>query len=305
MKVILLTIVLTGSICFCNSQNVIQAEYFLDTDLGFGNNSLVNVTSSPDGSFPFTVNLSNAAIGYHKLYIRTKDSNGKWSFTTRRIIQVLPVASPKIMNGEYFFDSDPGYGAGTPFPISPQDTAILQNFTASVAGLPIGYHKMYIRLKDSENKWSQTSRRNIEVVNLPVSVVKGGEYFFNTDPGIGNAVALTFSTPLPDGTFTFNIPLDNIPTGSRVLYLRVKDSVNLNWSLTQWQADSVVTSVQTGLWSDINTWSNKKIPDSNTVVILHHAVTVDIDAFCKSLTPYKNPAKLTVNQGKVLNITGH
>ena len=172
-------------------------------------------------------------------------------------------------------------------------------------GCPIGYHKLYIRLKDLKGNWSQTARRNMELVNLPVSVVKGGEYFFNTDPGVGNAFPVTFTTPSADSTFSFHIPLDNIPTGSNTLYLRVKDSVNQNWSLTQWQADSVITSVQSGLWSDINTWSNRKIPDANTVVILHHDVIVDINAFCKSLTPYRNDVHVTVNQGLILLITGH
>ncbi|MEP7107923.1 MAG: hypothetical protein ABI760_08070 [Ferruginibacter sp.] len=307
MKIILIASCLLGSVHFSFGQNIVQAEYFVDTDLGFGNNTLVNVTSSPDGIFPFTVNLSNLAVGYHKLYIRTRDSLGKWSITSRRNIEVVPNSSFVIKNGEYFFDIDPGYDAGNPITISSQDSSILQNFNAVVAGLPAGYHKLYIRLKDVNGNWGQTGRRNMELVTslASASVVKGAEYFFNTDPGAGNANAVTFITTLPDGTFSFKIPLENIPTGANTLYIRVKDSVNQNLSLTQWQADSVITSVQSGLWSDINTWSNRKIPDRNTVVILHHDVIVDIDAFCKSLTPYRNDVDVTVNQGKILLITGH
>jgi hypothetical protein len=310
MKKILIT---GGLLCavyfFSFGQNVVQAEYFLDTDLGFGNNTLVNVTPSPDGTFPFTINLSNASTGYHKLYIRTMDTDGKWSITSRRNIEVVPATAARITNGEYFFDVDPGFDSGNPVTVSPQDSAILQNFTAVVTGLPPGYHKLYIRLKDVNSKWSQTARRNMEVVkeavNSPIFLVKGGEYFFNTDPGIGSAFPVTFTTPSPDSIFSFHIPIDNIPTGSNILYIRVKDSVNQNWSLTQWQADSVITSVQSGLWSDINTWSNHKIPVSSTVVILRHNVIVDIIAFCKSLTPYRNDVHVTVNAGMILNITGH
>ena len=286
-------------------QNVVQAEYFLDTDMGVGNNTLVNVPPSPDGTFALSIDLSLASVGIHKLYIRTKDSDGRWSFTSRRNIEVVPATTAAITTGEYFFDVDPGFNEANSITVSPQAAAILQNFNAVVAGLAVGYHKLYIRLKDVNGKWSQTARRNVEVVNLPVFLVKGIEYFFNTDPGVGNAFPVTFTTPLPDGTFSFHIPLNNIPVGSKTLYLRAKDSVNQSWSLTQWQADSVITSVQPGLWSDVNTWSNHKIPDSHTVVILHHNVTVDIDAFCKSLTPYKNEVQVTVNQGRILQITGH
>ncbi|MEO5893288.1 MAG: hypothetical protein ABIQ31_23760 [Ferruginibacter sp.] len=305
MKIFLISSWLLLGSYFSMGQNVIQVEYFLDADLGFGNNTLVNITPLPDGTFPFTVNLGGVSVGYHKLYIRTKDSDGKWSRTSRKNIEVTSPASSRVMTGEYFFDADPGFNAGNPITISSQDTAILQNFTAATATLPIGYHKLYIRLKDNNGNWGQAARRNMEVVNLPVSVVKGGEYFFTSDPGVGNAFPVTFANPLADGTFSFNIPLDNIPTGADTLYVRVKDSVNQAWSLTRWQTDSLVTSVQSGLWSDVNTWSNHKIPASTTVVILRHNVIVDIVAFCKSLTPYRNDVRVTVNQGIILNITGH
>ena len=131
------------------------------------------------------------------------------------------------------------------------------------------------------------------------------KYFFNTDPGAGNASPVSFSLPAADSSFNFKIPLSAIPTGAHTLYIRARDSVNSNWSLTQWEADSVITTVQTGLWSDVNTWSNKKIPDSNTVVILHHDVIGDIDGFCKSLALYRNNVKLTLNSGKKILISGH
>ena len=58
------------------------------------------------------------------------------------------------------------------------------------------------------------------------------------------------------------------------------------------------------LWSDPATWSNNKIPDANTVVLLYHNVTVNINATCKSLTPYGNNAACNVMTGKLLNING-
>lgn len=305
MKKIILHCWLLFAMGNATAQNIVQAEYFIDTDLGFGNNNLVDLAAAPSGSFSVPVNLSNTSPGYHLLFTRFKDSDGNWGFTSRRVIEVIPAEPANLVNGEYFFDTDPGYAAANPLSISPQGNVVLQNFTAVTAALGQGYHKLYLRLKDSDGKWGLTSRRNMEQLNLTEWEIKTGEYFFNTDPGFGNGLPLQFEAAQPGNSFTFNIPLENIPTGTHTLYLRVRDSSNQNWSITRWQSDSVVTSIKSGLWSDVNTWSNHKIPVSGTVVILHHDVIVDIDAFCRSLTPYRNNVIVTVNQDKVLKITGH
>ena len=93
MKNFIILLCFTGISLASLSQNVVQVEYFIDTDAGYGNNTIIDVTPSPDGTFPFTVNLSSFLPGYHKLYIRTKDSDGKWSLTARRNIEVLDIRS--------------------------------------------------------------------------------------------------------------------------------------------------------------------------------------------------------------------
>ena len=181
----------------------------------------------------------------------------------------------------------------------------MQNFTAVITTLPVGYHKLYIRTKDNNNNWSLTTRRNVEVIKSVTSLIAGAEYFFNIDSGVSNANSVSFGVPAQDGSFSFKIPIDKIPTGAHTLYIRAKDSVNNNWSLTQSLTDSVITSVQDGNWSQPGTWSNNKIPGAGTVVMLYHNVEVDIDATCKSITPYRTSAKCTVMAGKSLKITGH
>lgn len=382
MKYFLITILFWTGFPFCQAQNIVQVEYFIDDDQGFGKNSLVNVAASPDGPFPFTVNLSGVAPGQHQLYIRTKDSEGKWSVTNRRKIEILQSVAPgkivggeyffdtdagmgaglpitispadsvilqnytaatgnlspgyhklyirtrnsdgkwsitsrrnieiisnnlqkKITGGEYFFDSDNGFNAGIPIIVTPQDSAILQNFATITSSLPVGYHKLYIRLKDVDGNWSVTTRRNIEVINSATYLITGAEYFFNTGPGSGNATPVSFASPLAAGSFTFKIPIDKIPTGAHTLYIRARDSVSNNRGFTLAESDSVITSVQAGKWSNPAVWSNNKIPDANTVVLLYHNVDIDIiNAVCKSLTPYRNNVTCHVEAGKSLRISG-
>src|SRR4029078_12182892 len=109
MKNFIILLFFTGLRVACLSQDVVQVEYFVDADAGFGNNTIVDVTPSPDGTFPFTLNLASVIPGYHKLYIRTKDSDGKWGLTARRNIEVLTSESKTtLIKGEYFIDTDPG-----------------------------------------------------------------------------------------------------------------------------------------------------------------------------------------------------
>jgi hypothetical protein len=223
------------------SQNIVQGEYFIDTDLGFGNNTLVNFTPVADGTFPLSIDLTGLQPGYHKLYIRTKGSDGNWSLTARRNIDVpLIYSKTTITGGEYFIDTDPGFGNGATVTVSASDSIILQNFNAATAALSEGYHKLYGRFIDNTGKWSLTFRRNIEVFKNVDNKVHKVEYFFKTDLGVGECASVTFATPAADGSFTFNIPRNSIPAGADTLFVRVQDDLDSRWSLTQWEDLAVV-----------------------------------------------------------------
>jgi len=222
--------------------SVIKMEYFVDTDPGVGNATSMNIPASADVTFPFTVNLTGYAIGYHKLYIRTRDNLGRWSFTARRNIEVLASQTQNnVVSGEYFIDQDPGFGAGSPIIVSTPDTMVLQGFTAALTGLAEGFHKLYGRFKDTYGNWSQTFRRNIEVIKDENNQVINGEYFFRTDNGFGNCSPVVFATPSADGTFTFNIPAAQVPANADTLFVRVRDDIDSRWSLTR------LTTVNTAL----------------------------------------------------------
>lgn len=66
---------------------------------------------------------------------------------------------------------------------------------------------------------------------------------------------------------------------------------------------AAASSLKGGNWSDPSIWSTGIVPDENTVVALSHAVVVDIDAVCYSLTVTGN-GTIHVNAGKKLDIKG-
>jgi hypothetical protein len=223
------------------AQDIIQAEYFIDADAGVGKNSLLTLTPAADGAFAFNISLAGIAPGAHKVYFRTKDSNGNWSHTTRRNLDIVASqADNKIVAGEYFFDSDPGYGNASPLTVSPQDSVILQSFTAATAALAGGYHKLYGRFKDDYGNWSQTWRRNAEVAKMGDNAVLMVEYFFKADAGVGNCASSTFPVPVNDGSFVYTIPLSEINADADSLFVRVKDSAQANWSITAYKTNPLI-----------------------------------------------------------------
>lgn len=207
------------------AQTIERIEYFYDMDPGVGN-------AMSFGSFPVTDSLffsspvatTGLTGGIHTLYIRTKDSDGRWSLAEPRTITVLPV----ILAAEYFYDVDPGLGNAISFgPFTNKDSV---NFSMLIptSGLISGIHTLYIRTKDSDGKWSLSEPRTITV--LPTIVA--AEYFFDIDPGIGNAIPVSSFSITDSVNFNTLIPTTELTGGNHLLYIRTKDSDG-KWSLAE------------------------------------------------------------------------
>src|SRR5438045_2485324 len=132
MKTSLITLLLACVTLFSLAQSITQAEYFIDIDKGFGKNTLLSLKPFIDSNYTLHINLTNVTPGFHRLYVRTKSSNNKWSLTLRKTIEVFASqAFPDFTKGEYFIDTDPGVGNGKTITVSTADSAITQTFTAS------------------------------------------------------------------------------------------------------------------------------------------------------------------------------
>jgi hypothetical protein len=228
----------------------------------------------------------------------------KLLFITAWLLSFAVTKAQNLVRAEYFIDADKGFGNNIPVVFNNPQPSGTYSININLAGIPAGSHKMYFRTKDSDSNWSHTIRRNLEVINSDIYTIRGVEYFFNSDPGVGKANFAFVDTPSAGGEFNFKIPLNKILVGSHTLYLRAADSVNRNWGITQFQKDSVVTTVAPGMWSDPATWSSHQLPDSNTVIIVLHDVTADTDGSCKSAALYRNNAKLTISPGKNIAVKG-
>ncbi len=105
------------------TSNITAGEFFMDADPGFGKGNAISVAPGATASTNFTIDITSLTAGFHNLHMRFKDATGKWSLASIRNFYKEQILSgnttvANITKGEYFIDSDPGYGQGINIPFS-------------------------------------------------------------------------------------------------------------------------------------------------------------------------------------------
>lgn len=154
--------------------NVNKAEYFVDTDPGFGNATDVPVTASTNiANVTIPIDISALSKGVHIIYLRTKDLNGTWSHTNRWLF-FKDIAQNNLQGGEYFFDTDPGFGNGTVIPFGGGLGINVSDFSfGAPLALTNGLHYLFVRTKELNGKWSLTNVIQFDKqVPLPITLLE-------------------------------------------------------------------------------------------------------------------------------------
>lgn len=132
------------------ASNIVKAEFFFDTDPGFGNALNIPVTAGTDvQQINFSAGIGSLAPGVHQLFLRSQNANGKWSSSSRFIFYKqnpangLPPAA--ITSVEYFIDTDPGFDNAVPLAVNPAPGFPDFIMPVNISGLSVGDHKLYIR----------------------------------------------------------------------------------------------------------------------------------------------------------------
>jgi hypothetical protein len=140
--------------------NIVRAEYFLNTDPGFGQATPFTLPFSTNISKQdLTLNISSAPLGINNLYIRTEDSNGSWSLTNcLTFIKGNAADNINMSSLEYFIDTDPGFGMATPVGLVSAQNISSYNFNADISSVAVNItHNLFIRAKDVNGVWSLTN----------------------------------------------------------------------------------------------------------------------------------------------------
>lgn len=224
--------------------SVTAGEYFWNSDPGQGSGSALVAF---DGNFDSAIetilgeSINIPAEGSNVLNIRVRDAENNWSAAFGVVIDVLSdittVRNIEVTAAEYFWDTDPGQGNGTPMlAFNGSFDQAIQTVVNENVNIPSeGVHVMYIRARDAENTWSTPFGVVIQVEPAVTSTrdvkITAGEYYFDTDPGAGNA------TPMMAMDGNFNSALEAIVGGAipspidegmHVLWIRARDAAS-NW----------------------------------------------------------------------------
>lgn len=146
------------------------------------------------------------------------------------ISPVLAQEPTDFVELEYFFDKDPGYGRGLKIP-TPPSPEINLDYDLDVSALTDGVHELYLRVKDSENRWSHYQKHTF--IKFPgesnqQEIVKA-EYFFDRDPGLGNGMPVEVKRGY-SVLSSFQTDTRMLPIGRHTLFVRTMDAAG-RWSL--------------------------------------------------------------------------
>jgi hypothetical protein len=217
--------------------NLTNAEYFIDDDPGYGNATPLLI--SGDTVIIDELITNEFSLGVHTIYLRVKDENDTWGmaeavpFLIREYI-TLPEVSP-VVQAEYFFGEDPGFGLANEIIIGSSDTIIISELIPN-NGLPTGLNAISLRVKNDNDVWGISQKINFYVrEDRTIEEVKivGMEYFIGDDPGPGNGtyIALNEGDTLHIEEW---LPSQELSDGIHQIGIRMQSDSGI-WGLREWR----------------------------------------------------------------------
>jgi hypothetical protein len=218
------------------SDEITAAEYFFNTDPGFGNATAITVnTNTGDLDQNLLLPLPTDMVGFNTIFIRVQDDLGVWSLYDKAIFFSTDFdtsgGATSISAIEYFIDTDPGFGNANSIAADANTGSTTQTASIPLGTLDEGFHNLYIRTQDDLGVWSLYDKRLFFVTpEQAISPIASAEYFYDTDPGFGNGTPVTL---VPTGNleeFTVDLSTTDITCDFHDFYIRLVNADG-TWSL--------------------------------------------------------------------------
>jgi gliding motility-associated-like protein len=192
-----------------------------------------------------------------------------------------------IVGAEYFIDTDPGIGLATALTVTAGAT-IDETYTVATSTLNPGIHFLYVRVQHINGIWSHYASRVLVIApdnsaTSTVQTIVNAEYFFDTDPGIGLATALTITAGATiDETYT--VATNALNPGIHFLYVRVQH-INGIWNhyadriivVTPDYSTTNISAYEYAFDLDFNPKNGTLVP-TDTLVQMDYQGTLDVSA---------------------------
>jgi hypothetical protein len=229
-------------LCFAQANAQLNmGEYFFDTDPGVGNGYPITTQQVSAGPIFDSVQSTSTinipywmSPGVHTLYVRYGDFNNiagrNWSNYEARKFTVNPPTGNGFAQAEYFFDTDPGLGNATSLPLTGNPDSADFTGNVSTIGLTPGQHTLHVRARTATGFWGNYETRKVIVNVSNGSSIVEAEYFYDVDPGIGNATSITLSGNTDSSDFAGNVSTTGLSFGVHQLCIRAKKA-NGEWSM--------------------------------------------------------------------------
>jgi len=209
--------IITGYEYWFNSNDAVGQRVFVPA----GNTQSVSLAN-------LTISLGALPVGHHKLRVRLKDNNGRWSSVITRPFSRLAGAPFQLVSGEYWFDTD--HGSAVTFTLGPGQV-VSANIAPSVTGLQQGPHRVHYRIRDNNGFWSS-------VISKPFSVTPSAPHEivllrYWSDPDASSPDDMT-NVPISPGVQYLDLVDDILfcewsATGNTIVYFQLKDN-HAQWS---------------------------------------------------------------------------
>lgn len=205
-----------------------NTEYFWNEDPGIGKATPVSLSGTDEqGLTSFTLNTDSLNPGINVLGIRVISASGISS--TRTFLVNVSAAGDNQCLAEYFWDTDPGCGKGTPLGSGTLATGSLLEIDVPTDGLSSGAHTLGIRTMSGQT-WSATSLSRIYIAGDKGYGCTYAEYFWGEDPGYGNGTSIDIK---PGDEVTVDDLTIDFPTETADEYvLSFRSRSDNGWSTT-------------------------------------------------------------------------
>lgn len=227
IRKLLLSLLATATAFVAQAQStpVDRMEYFFDTDPGHGKGIVINDVA--EGENTLSLSVDGLKPGAHLLFVRSQDSDGVWSTTQAHAFYLSRKKSDTVVQLEYFFDEDPGYGKGTIVAdaINSDGNAAL---TIPTDGLKPGAHNLCVRALANQGEWSPVVNKTFYLLSVSSANIRQVEYFFDKDPGYGKGLHVS---AVHEGSQELALSTDGLKPGAHILFVRSQTDDGL-WSGT-------------------------------------------------------------------------